>query len=73
MYVQMVIQMFPSNKINLTVGATALRQLPGAQSPTRLPEILPCMLPQSREGLIFLGPAAVSLLLQIKAAPTCFT
>ena len=38
-HMQMVIQMFPSNKINLTVGATVLRQLPG----THLTETLPCM------------------------------
>lgn len=43
MHVKMVIQMFPSNKIELAVGATVLRQLPGAQLPIHLPEILPCI------------------------------
>lgn len=42
MHVQMAIQMFPSNKTYLAVGATMLRQLPGTQSPTDLTKIFPC-------------------------------
>lgn len=53
MHVQMVIQMFPSNKIERAVGATVLRQRPRAQLPIHLPEILPCILILNHEGFIF--------------------
>ena len=57
----MVIQMFPSNRIDLTVGATALRQLQGSQSPTHSTTAFPCTpLLQSHEALPFFGPAGFS-------------
>lgn len=61
MHVRMVIQMFPSNRIDLTVGATVLRQLQGSQSPTYSTTVFPCMpLLQSHEALPFFGPAGFS-------------
>lgn len=53
MHVQIAIQMFPSNKTCLTVGATMLRHLPGTQSPTDSTKIFPCTVFHSHEALTF--------------------